>query len=425
MIRYFVCFLAAPLFIFSQPYLGEAGKTRHRFAQTVFGCEVQSSVGGNSSFINSSGAKESFNVKPFISPRFYISGTHFWGHAEFYFAIPLWQSQLQHKTILYGFSQSDIFGTKIYPWTIQRKKLRPYLGLTVSGLSYTQVNKENGKGLTLVRTKIPLLAGLNYCTGSYHIDFMVSYNFDNKVGYYISEGQKATLSLPPLTLGISLKRWLETTLSAEKNYQDGSTERLYKRLKADKTLSAWFFGLGPSSAFFTKQSSYNQNQFPYMEKPNVVIFPEVSSGYYYEPMAIHFGSAFRYNRASKKAFDLSQKYSRTSLTAEVFKYLFDYQGFNPYLGLCGSIERLKFTQKSPVDSTFTYTKIKGAYGLIFGWDILPDKLQWFTLRTSLRYFPNLNLSIDKGKTVSFNQLEFNFIQVIYYPARAKRLKQTG
>ena len=36
------------------------------------------------------------------------------------------------------------------------------------------------------------------------------------------------------------------------------------------------------------------------------------------------------------------------------------------------------------------------------------------LRTNLRYFPRLDLPIEDGLTLSFAQLEFNFINFIHY-----------
>lgn len=423
MIRFIVYLMVMPFFLFSQPYLGKQAKTRHRFAQTVFGLDVQNSLGGNSAFVNSLGAKESFRLNTQIKPRLYVSGIHFWGHMEFYFAVQLYKKQkIQYRDIYYNFSQSDIFGTKIYPWVVQRNKLRPYLGFSISGLNYSQFNKENGKGLTLVRVKIPILAGLNYCTGPFHFDLGISYNYDNKVGYYITENQKTTLSLPPLMIGITFKKWFETTASAEKEYLDGTTEKKYNKLSAQKKLSSWFFGIGPSSAFFTKLSLYNEARFAYMEKPNAAFFPEVSAGYFYEPYRLHFGSAFRHNRSSKSGYDVTQKHMRTSLAFESFKYLFDYHGFNPYLGICSSIEQLRFTHMMQGYPTFTQQKTKAGFGVIFGWDICPNKLQWFTLRTNLRYFPNLHLAGSNGNKISFDQLEFNFIQMIFYPTRKRNLK---
>ncbi|MEM6262948.1 MAG: hypothetical protein AAGI38_10605 [Bacteroidota bacterium] len=54
------------------------------------------------------------------------------------------------------------------------------------------------------------------------------------------------------------------------------------------------------------------------------------------------------------------------------------------------------------------------YGLTFGWDIRPNRLQSWILRTNLRWFPNLDLEVADGQVISFDNIEFNFIQLIVY-----------
>ena len=53
---------------------------------------------------------------------------------------------------------------------------------------------------------------------------------------------------------------------------------------------------------------------------------------------------------------------------------------------------------------------------VFGWDILPTKLEYMTLRTNLRYTPNLNIDLN-SYSIPNSQLEFNIIQLIFYPQR--------
>jgi len=60
-------------------------------------------------------------------------------------------------------------------------------------------------------------------------------------------------------------------------------------------------------------------------------------------------------------------------------------------------------------------------GITFGWDIRPNQLQGFILRTNLRYTPTDNIGEEGG--VSFSQLEFNFIQLVVYPGRIKRMQR--
>jgi hypothetical protein len=56
-------------------------------------------------------------------------------------------------------------------------------------------------------------------------------------------------------------------------------------------------------------------------------------------------------------------------------------------------------------------------GLTFGWDIRPNRIQTWYLRTNLRWTPNLNVVMDNGGTMRLSQLEFNFIQLVIFPER--------
>jgi len=416
--------LILPFHLLSQPYLKQNGKTRHRFAQSVFGIDLQTSYGGQSSYINETGGLQEFDFKSGLAPRFYISGVHFWGHAEFFFSFQMGSlSKLMHNTTSYNFKQTDIFGTKIYPWPIQKKKVRPFIGATVSAVSYHQ-SSPGLKGPVVSRIKIPLIAGINYCTGRYLLEAGINYNFDPSLPYYISEKTPTKMQMPSLMAWIGIRKWLETTVASEKNYLDGTTEERYQKYKKAKKLSSWYFGAGPSSAFFTKHSPFNNEFYTFMDKPHSVIFPEVSSGYFYEPWGIHTELAFRYNSKKISGYGVSQQYQRTALTAKAFKYLFDYHGFNPYLGACFGYEWLSFSN-SHNGSTNLSINNQTAPGIIAGWDILPDKLQGFVLRTNLRYFPNLSVEPLTGKKIFLDQLEFNFIQLIIYPQRLKNFKSEG
>ena len=60
--------------------------------------------------------------------------------------------------------------------------------------------------------------------------------------------------------------------------------------------------------------------------------------------------------------------------------------------------------------------------IVFGWDIRPSvKGDWWILRTNLRYFPFLDVE-RQGKKLSWQHLEFNFIQFVFYPQRLMKIK---
>jgi hypothetical protein len=101
---------------------------------------------------------------------------------------------------------------------------------------------------------------------------------------------------------------------------------------------------------------------------------------------------------------------------ESFKFLIDYHGFALFAGLNLSYEQFSVHEKEYQNlSTGTFDGIKP--GITFGWDIRPNRLQTWYLRTNLRYFPNLFVTMPGGGSVHFEQLEFNFIQLVVFPGR--------
>lgn len=410
-----ILFIFCATFCFAQPYLKENGKTRHRFAQSVFGIDLESNFGGNTSFINSDGNLEQAQLSSGVVPRIYISGVHFWGHTEFYFSFQLKTFNSRTDGIVTQCARGDIFGTKVYPWPIQKKRIRPFFGTSLSYLMLKQ-NSYSGKGPVKYSTVFPVSVGINYCSGKYLLEAAFTYNARCNQQYYVSETQEAGISTPPAFISLGVRKWLETTVGSEKNYLNGETERRYKQHRKSKQLNSWFAGIGLSSAFYLNESDYNQQLYPFVPKPFSVIFPEISAGYFFESIKTHFAFAFRRHRKETESYSVNQTYTRNSLSVEAFIYLFDYHGFNPYFGIAGSIERLGFYHEQGSTKIVTERNFISP-GIIAGWDILPDKLQGFVLRTNLRYFPLTMNELKSNKTIDFSQVEFNFIQVIFYPER--------
>jgi outer membrane protein W len=107
-----------------------------------------------------------------------------------------------------------------------------------------------------------------------------------------------------------------------------------------------------------------------------------------------------------------------SLLFEATKYLFDYHGFVPFVGPAISYENLSFEESFEGIKTADVIDNKLGYALSFGWDIRPNRIQSWTLRTNLRWYPNLFLAVEPDSKLAFDNLEFNFIQLIVYPKRA-------
>lgn len=156
---------------YSQPYM--QGKTRHRFAQLNLGADVCMFPGDGSQSYLADGSK--FQLANQTETRLIIGGTHFWGHADFFVAFKVAGFGKS------GFGTSVETGGKYFPWRIEDKKLRPYIGLSWLPTSYQQ-----GDGVFQLRNKYPLTAGLVYNRGHHLIELGTAYIYNNKQDYYIS-----------------------------------------------------------------------------------------------------------------------------------------------------------------------------------------------------------------------------------------------
>lgn len=387
----------------------EGGNTRHRFAQLNLGADYRIYTGqpNYTHQFSSSGSLEKVPLGNQHEMRFIIGGTHFWGHADFFVAIPVWDIS---KT---GFSGNIETGARYYPWRIERNKFRPYIGT-----SLMPVNFKQGEGTTLVRTKFPLNTGITFTYKNHLLDFGFSWNYQNTNDYYFSTLTKSDFKSPPFTFSIGYKFILETTLSAEKDWQNGNTEKRTTQLASEKKLNGFTLAAGPSSAFFTKKSEHNKVNKPFIDDhKGVAVFADFGLGYYWHQPDLQLNVIWRNYTSEISAYNYSQTASRKSLGVEVFKFISDYHGFAAFIGPVISYEWLNVTDK--YEETIEYTgKFQGVKpGITFGWDIRPNRLQQILLRTNLRYFPLMNVTMSSGQKFSFDQLEFNFIQVVIYPGR--------
>ena len=401
----------------SQVYVEK--KSRHRFAQLNLGLDVQSSFGGSTKYINEQGNTQSMDLKTYISPRIIIGGTHFWGHADFYIAIPLYNHSRQknsQETTTYRGAET-VF--KFYPWRIENNKIRPFIGSSIAPFYFEQSNKnfKYPRGQELNLTSFPLLGGFTFNSKNQLLEVGVAWNYADEQNYYISRTQMETIKMPSLYAALSYRFMLETTLSAEKNWESGRISEITKYLSGKGELNGLFLGIGISSAFWLRQSSYNRNTRPYIDKYDTSIMPDFSLGYYMHDPDINVAISYRSYATHANTYGAEQELRRRSFLLEATKYLFDYHGFVPFVGPAISYERLGFEEYFEGTNTIASSKEKFAYGITFGWDIRPTRINSWILRTNLRWYPNLYLDVEQNTKVSFNALEFNFIQLIIYPNR--------
>lgn len=407
---------------YSQVYTEK--QTRHRFAQLNLGLDFQSSFGGSTKYLDELGNSKSLNLTNSSSPRFLIGGTHFWGHADFYIAIPLFSTTLkkdnQEITALRGVE--TVF--KYYPLRIENNKVRPYIGTSLVSFYFEQRNNnfDYSSGPKLNHTSFPLLGGLTFNSKNHLIELGITWNYQNQQDYYISRNQIEKINTPPFYATLSYRYMLETTLSAEKDWESGRTKEATDILAERGRLNGFYIGAGISSAFWLKQSEYNIATRPYINKYNTSIMPDFTLGYYLHKPDLNLAIGYRGYGSSINTYGAIQQLNRKSFLFEVIKYLFDYHGFVPFIGPTISYENLSFKENFEGQRTFDVKDRKFGYGLTFGWDIRPNRIQSWLLRTNLRWYPNLFLEVEPNTKVSFDNLEFNFIQLIIYPNRMIKRK---
>ena len=404
--------------IFAQPYLAIDSNKRHRFAQTTIGLTFEVTNSGSTAWINKEGHREDVAFEPQLFSRFHIGGTHFWGHAEFYFSaqiVKLFQST--HEGLNYKLQQGDVFGIKYYPWRIEHGKLRPFIGISLTHTDYHQEDKI--KDLSYGNTSqlsLPLHAGLTFNYKQSLFELSMRYNYHSQIPYYISKTERADVNIPKFTISLGYRWMPDVTLPGERRYEDGTVDAKIRSLQAKKKMNSFYLAVGPSSAFFINVSKYNESR-PWLGK-NVVSpgFLEFGGGYFNYKLQSHAYLFYRKYHTKLDAFGTTQKLSREALTLEAHHYLFDYHGFDPYIGAGISYEHLFFHEHTNGDEDKNYKNEMFAPSIVFGWDILPDKLLFLTVRTNVRYFPTLHIDTPEGR-LDMQQIEFNFIQLVLYPDR--------
>jgi hypothetical protein len=245
------------------------------------------------------------------------------------------------------------------------------------------------------------------------LDAGLSWNPSNSQDYYVNPTTVSTLKTPPISINFTYKVMLETTLSAERDWKSGRTASITDQLASEGKLNGFTLSVGPSSSMYLASSAFNRDQAPYLHQHKIVnVFPEFGVGYYLHQPDVQFNLVYRSNVSEQNAYGTQQRAERQAITFEAYKFLFDYHGFAAFLGPAISHESLNVRHDG---ESASFNGLKP--GLTFGWDIRPNRLQSWLLRTNLRWFPNLDVTMSNGQTVPMDQLEFNFIELVVFPGR--------
>jgi len=388
----FILALSIPFFeVIAQPYTGNR-HTRHRFAQLTLGAGLRA--------IPSQGL-ESYGDDPIeFEPCFHIGGTHFWGHSEFYIDIPLVESGV--------FSGGVETGMRLFPWPVENGKLRPYFR---ASMNVTELQIADGAAYS--QLVFPLGLGITYSRRNWILDAGWSLTSQRQVSYYSSLNTATKVSLPNSWFSIGINKMLETTLSAERSWRDSSIFKITEKLAAQRRLNGFTIAAGISSAWLLEPIAFNEEFHSYFHHQVAFApFADLGLGYYHHTSDMQLNIAYRGYTLKHQAYGKEQSLRRRSIGLEVFKFLADYHGFVPFVGGIISYEGLRLR-----DPLANQESGDLAGGISFGWDIRPNRVQTFILRTNLRYYPKLSIEMEGRPEFNLGQIEFNFIQLVIFPER--------
>ncbi|MGD1947567.1 MAG: hypothetical protein ACFB0A_15200 [Croceivirga sp.] len=412
-----VSLLFFTLFAQSQSYVEK--KTRHRFGEMYLGMGYMSSLGGNTKFFNIQNQLDNLKLNSISGSRLLIGGTHFWGHADFYVSIPFSFKayRKENQTILHNNNVET--GFKFYPWRIENGKIRPFLGVAWTPYLFEQDNSnfQFSDGPRLDHTSFPLLGGLTFRLRKHLFNLGASWNYANKQDYYISRTDEVKISTPPFQVSLSYGYVFDTTIRAEDEWESGETKLKTEILAENGGLNDFYLSAGFSSAFWLGNSSYNEELRPYMSNFPASLALEFGLGYHLHKSDMNLLLNYRGMASSNSAYGTEQAIRRKAYGFEVTKNFWDYNGFVPFFGAIVSNERLRFREDFENQRTFNIAENRTSIGLSFGWDIRPNRIQTWLIRSNFRFYPRLQLGLDGQRSISFSNIEANFVQLVFNQER--------
>jgi uncharacterized membrane protein len=383
----------------AQSYI-DGGDTRHRFAQTTLGLDML--------HVPSGGVRGGTEFRGRTMGRALIGGTHFWGHADFVLAIPL--AQQRHAAIREGVETSF----KVQPWRIKEGRITPYIGG-----AWSVFRIRAGEGAEHERMRVPLLAGVTYLRGKLLLDAGVRHVPPWREDHWLAVDQRIAVLPPAWSVGVSARFMIDTTVGAERDHASGRTRALTDTLAALGRLDGLTLAFGGGTAFFLHRSDWMKENRPWLDDHRISDgYLHGSIGWYMHKPDLQVAVSYRSIKDELRAFGHAQVFSRRSLSLEAYHFFADLHGFAPFAGVSLGVEDLRVMQKNAEREEEARSQ-RLRPGVVAGWDIRPNRLQAFYLRTQLRFVPGLSAPLPSGGSLAAGQLEVDFIQLVVLPGRFK------
>lgn len=404
---------ASLLWLFGVPRIGAQLPTdplerRFRFAELFAGVDVSSMPAG----AVPDASPGALRLPARTVPRVTIAGLHFWGHADFAVTFPLSRGARgegpQGSWLTTGVETRG----RWYLRPARTAGLSPFVG---GGLG--AMDLQVGDGPRLYRMQPMGQAGVVWRTGRTLVELGWSWRPPSTVAYAVSRTATQPVRPAPHAVFFGVHHLTETTAELIEPIRSGAWGERERALRAAGRLSGPTLALGVSSPILTGSGAFNRERRPFLaERPRGLPMLDVGLGWHLDAMDAHVNLAWRQSEFPTDAFGFAQRLSRQSLTVEAFKFLGDWHGFVPFVGPAIGVDRLRMRETDGGAIVTDASRRVVAPGITFGWDIRPTRAQRVVLRTNLRWFPALRLPHGEG-TATFDQLEFNFIQLVWYPRR--------
>ncbi|MDX5447669.1 MAG: hypothetical protein LPK47_04750, partial [Bacteroidota bacterium] len=197
----------------------------------------------------------------------------------------------------------------------------------------------------------------------------------------------------------------------------GRTAFLEDTLSKLGRLDGWTFGIGVSSAFFMQTFEQEYLQSPLLDRHRISsVFPEFSLGYYFDRPDLQLEMIYRGVKSKQEGYDSRHEMKRQSLGWVAYHFFADFHGFAPFGGGGLSHEWVNIEEWRNDDRIDQGSISAIRPVLVAGWDIRPNRLQGFYLRTSIRWTP-ISVGMESGAKFRLDQLEVNFIHLVIHPKR--------
>ncbi len=413
------CFLASIGCLF-----GQKDTNQHTFAQTYIGASSNFLLGGSTEYIDSFGNLRRVDLPTTWQPKLYIGGLHFWKRVDFYIGFSLpnvkWGNAdgVEHR-----YSAGVETGVRYYPFKVKHGTISPYIGMNWTNFYYSQKAPGCERGTRINRNALNLETGIAYRNRGLILEFNFQYMATNTFNYPTSRNSFGVLQFSPISVGFSVKYALDFTksssLPATKEFNASLDSALIKK----KWHNVFHIGIGPSGAFGMGKTGYNSKLRPFLADPlPVAVCPDFGIGYYFDKPALDITLSVRPMFFNQTGYGFEQNLDRISVALEINRFLFNYKGFVPYAGAFVSYEYLHLTEKDHGSIVTNQEAHLPGWGFTIGWDIRPNKSDWWVLRTNARFLPYVKMNVNNESYV-ISQWEFNFIQFVIYPQRLIMIKQ--